>query len=208
MGLSRFIADVRAASHAIPVQLVYRVHASPGRLRFRLPWLHDSPDEPAATIAEALAGIDGVLEVRVRVLTGSVLVLYDPEIVGEAGITRELLGAVHVGHVTARGQESEADYELMMREVERRGSAVSRTLVATVEALHADFLHLTGGRVSLASASALTMLAVGLGRFAATREVDLPPWHQLLWYAYQTFKDVQERYAVGQKVHLDGDGQR
>ena len=32
MGLSRFIADVRAASHAIPVQLVYRVLASPGRL--------------------------------------------------------------------------------------------------------------------------------------------------------------------------------
>ncbi len=200
MGARSFVEDVRLAAREDPVRLVYRAHASPGRLRFRLTWLGDFPDE-AAPLAEALAALRGVVEVRVRDRTGSVLVLYDPDFVDEAEVTRALLVAVHADHVSEYGRESAADLDLMLRDADERGSAISRVLVDTVEGLHVDFLRLTGGRVSLASASALTMLAAGLGRLVGREELELPPWHQLIWYAYQTFKDVQERYAAGRKVH-------
>jgi hypothetical protein len=201
--VSSFIADLRAAAHEDPVRLVYRAHASPGRLRFRLTWLRDFPSE-GEPVADALSAIAGVVQVRVRTFTGSVLVLYDPDFVDEGRITRALLDAVHVDHVTEHGHETQEDLDLLLKDADERGSAISRALVATVEALHIDFLRLTGGRVSIASASALTMLAAGFGRLASTEELELPSWHQLLWYAYQTFKDVQERYAAGRKVHPNG----
>ena len=47
------------------------------------------------------------------------------------------------------------------------------------------------------------MFLAGIGRLASTRDLDVPPWHQLIWYAYQTFKDVQDRYASGHKVHAE-----
>ena len=203
MSAAAFIDDVRAASRADPVRLVYRAHGSPGRLRFRLTWLRDFPHE-AAPVADALSALDGVVEVRVRAFTGSVLVLYDPDFVDEAHVARALLEAARVDHVSEYGRESEADLDLLLRDADDRGSAISRLLVNTVEALHIDFLRLTRGRVSLASASALAMLAAAVGRLASTEDLELPPWHQLIWYAYQTFKDVQERYAVGRRVHPNG----
>jgi hypothetical protein len=202
MGASSFFAEVRAAAHEDPVRIVYRVHGSPGRLRYRLTWLRDSPAE-AAQLAEVLSAVAGVVEARVRALTGSVLVLYDPDFVDEPEIVRALLDATGCDHVTELRHESPADLDQMLRDAEDRGSAVSRALVNTVEALHTDFLRFTRGRVSLASASALTMLAVGIGELASTKDIEMPKWHQLLWYAYQTFKDVQERYAAGHRVHVE-----
>lgn len=204
MSLGSFVADVRAALAADPqVRLVYRAHGCPGRVRFHLSWLAQLRDE-ADPIADALSRLDGVVETRVRPFTGSVLVLYDPDFIDEARITSALLTVTGVGHVSVAGHESQADLDLMLRDADERGSAISRHLVAAGEALHGDFLRFTRGRVSLASASALTMLALAVGRFAATDDVELPTWHQLAWYAYQTFKDVQDRYAAGHRVHRDG----
>lgn len=202
MGVASFVAEVRAASVEDPVRIVYRAHGSPGRVRFRLTWLRDFPAQ-AAPIADALSAVDGVVEVRVRELTGSVLVLFDPGVTDEAAVTAALLGATSCTHVCEYGREPEEDLDRLLHDADDRGSAVSRALVSTVEALHTDFLRMTGGRISLASASALVMLAGGVGRLASTDHLELPPWHQLIWYAYQTFKDVQERYASGRKVHTD-----
>jgi copper chaperone CopZ len=200
MSLASFVADVRAALTADPVRLVYRAHGCPGRVRFRLTWLGDFRDE-AERIAEALSRLDGVVEVRVRAVTGSVLVLYDPDFIDEARVTSALLSVTGVDHVSVAGHESPADRDLMLHDADERGSAISRQLVAAVEALHTDFLRFTHGRVSMASASALTMLALAIGRFAASEDFELPTWHQLAWYAYQTFKDVQDRYSAGHQVH-------
>ncbi len=199
-----FFADVRAASIEDPVRLVYRAHASPGRLRFRLTWLRDFPDE-GQRVADALSAIPGVVVVRVRSLTGSVLVLYDPDHVGEERVTRTLLDVVHLDHVSEYGRETPEDLDALMRDADERGSAISRVLVDTVEALHNDFLRMTGGRISLSSAAALVMGASAIGRLVSTEDLELPPWHQLMWYAYQTFKDVQERYAEGHVVHPEPD---
>jgi heavy-metal-associated domain-containing protein len=202
MGALRFIDDVRAASHEEPVRIIYRVHSCPGRVRYRLTWLRDFPGE-GARIADRLSAFGGVVEVRVRELTGSVLVFYDPDFVDETNVARVLLGATNCDHVTEAGHETPEDLERMLRDADERGSAISRALVATVEGLHTDFLRKTGGRVSLASASALLMLAAGFGRLGSAQGLELPPWHQLIWYAYNTFKDVQERYSAGHTVHKD-----
>jgi hypothetical protein len=200
MAFAGFIDDVRAASREEPVRLIYRDHASPGRLRFRLTWLRDFPDE-APPLADALSAVEGVVQARVRPFTGSVLVLYDPDFTDEDSVTCALLAATGCDHCCLRGGESKDDLDRLLRDAEVRGSAISRALVATVEQLHIDFLRLTGGRISLASASALGMLAAGISKLVSTEDLELPPWHQLIWYAYQTFKDVQERYASGHKVH-------
>jgi hypothetical protein len=202
MGALRFIDDVRAASHEEPVHIVYRVHSCLGRVRYRLTWLRDFPGE-GTHIADRLSAFGGVVEVRVRPLTGSVLVFYDPDFVDETNVTSVLLDAAGCSHITEPGHETPEDLDGMLRDADERGSAISRALVSTVEGLHTDFLRKTGGRISLASASALFMLVAGFGKLGSTQEFELPPWHQLIWYAYNTFKDVQERYSAGHMVHKD-----
>jgi hypothetical protein len=59
--------------------MIYRsmlVHASRGRLRFRLASLKNNP-EAARLIEECLAGTPGILQVVPNTLTGTLLVLYD-----------------------------------------------------------------------------------------------------------------------------------
>jgi copper chaperone CopZ len=56
----------------------YYCHHVPGRIRVKLPSLRQEPTE-AARVENLLQGIAGVTAVHVKVLTGSVVVRYDPD---------------------------------------------------------------------------------------------------------------------------------
>ncbi|MGN6104347.1 MAG: HMA2 domain-containing protein, partial [Kofleriaceae bacterium] len=58
---------------------VQAAHAIPGRTRLRTPVLRTSR-ELVEQVAETLAAVPGVHEVRARPYTGSILVEHDPEI--------------------------------------------------------------------------------------------------------------------------------
>jgi hypothetical protein len=194
-----FVADVRAASHRDPARLIYPAHASPGRLRFRLTWLRDAPAE-ARPLADALSSLSGVAQVRVRAFTGSVLVLYDPDHVDAERITRALLDATHLDHVTISGQETAEDLDRILHEADDNGSAVSRAMVECLEGLHIDFLRLTGGRLSLGSFAAIGLLGSSAARLFG-EDVELPPWYQLAWWGFKSLQDVHKR-AIARRIGL------
>jgi hypothetical protein len=78
------------------------VHAIPGRVRLKIISLRDNP-ELAREIRARLAGLQGIRRVEANPLTGSLLVLYDPEeITSLAGGFSTALGALNarVGNVT------------------------------------------------------------------------------------------------------------
>lgn len=193
-----------------PPRLVYRVHESPGRLRFRAAWLHDRPDE-ATALADRLAELDGVARVRVRAFTGSVLLLFDPTVTDTAQVTAGLLAATGVGNVTVAGQETREEVRRLIQDATERGSELSRVAVRVFEQLHVDFLRLTGGRVSFGAAMAMAMWAGAAARVAASDELELPPWHQLAWLGFRSFFELEQR-AIEQVVDpldtLDGSGDR
>src|SRR4051812_10677524 len=89
-------------------RLAYVVHELPGRIRYRLRWLRDEP-EIAPRLADALAALDGVADVEVKLFTGSVWVGFDPERTRAELVTRELLRAAGLRRLTRPGAETEEE---------------------------------------------------------------------------------------------------
>ena len=68
--------------------MTYYLHSVPGRLRVKIPHLRQRPAE-AAAIREVLR-IDGIHEVKIKHLTGSVVVHYDSAQLSEGRIVQAL----------------------------------------------------------------------------------------------------------------------
>jgi hypothetical protein len=173
-----------------PPRLIYRVHESRGRLRFRLTWLHDRPDD-AGAIARALADGEGVLAVRVRAYTGSVLLLFDPRLTDGAKLERALLSATGVAHLSVPGQEKSDDVAAIIKHADEQGSDLAHALSACARQLHVDFLRLTGGRVSLGVLASLGLWAGAALRVVASGRLGPPEWHQMLWWGLRTFSEIE-----------------
>jgi copper chaperone CopZ len=73
--------------------MTYYLHSVPGRLRVKIPQLRHRP-AMAAVIGEALS-FDGVRDVKIKPLTGSVVVHYDPALLDEARILQALAASGH-----------------------------------------------------------------------------------------------------------------
>ena len=67
----------------------YYLHHVPGRLRIRTPFVKNNSDR-AGFIQELLQNIPGVTSASVNIVTGSVLVLYEPNLVSPKTITDTL----------------------------------------------------------------------------------------------------------------------
>ncbi len=79
------------------------VHALRGRLRVKLRAVKRS-DATAAHVEERLTELDGVERVRANPLTGNVLVIYDPDSVGELEILKHLQD---LGYLRPKGSRTE-----------------------------------------------------------------------------------------------------
>jgi hypothetical protein len=170
----------------MPPRIIWPAHDSPGRLRFRLCWLQDHPLEGEA-IADVLTELPGVREVRVRAYTGSVLILYDPERISGERLTRALLVATGVEHLTQHGEESPEDLRGWIEESVREGSVLTRALAEAGRGLHDDFLRLTEGHASLGTASTLLFWLAAAARAAASGRLELPEWHALIYWGFRSF---------------------
>lgn len=166
-------------NHALHVDVV---HASPGRVRVKLP--REAFGTPTLDRAEeALRGVDGVHEVRVSPASRSVVVSYDPAVlelpallaaVARAGVT--ILPAVPAG-----GPNTHERY--LGRQVNKlAGSANQR-----VEGL-------TGGTIDIR-----LLVPIGLGVLAA-REImrgglHAAPWYTLLWWTFDSYLKLRRPEA-------------
>lgn len=65
--------------------MIHHVHHVPGRLRIRIPALKRNV-EKARVLTKALARVSGVQSVEANLLTGSLLVHYDPRVSNAAAV--------------------------------------------------------------------------------------------------------------------------
>jgi len=163
-------------------RIIRLAHASPGRLRVRLEGLRE--DRTAATsLADHLAGLDGVIDVAVRPRTGSVLCRYD-----EARLDApRLVTAVrrHTGIATVL--RADEPLPVSLRPPLHSSSSLGRAVADIFRGLDRDILYATGGRLDLGALAGLSLLAGGATEIAVTRQIPAPPWFSLAWWAFRTF---------------------
>lgn len=163
-------------------RILRRVHASPGRLRLRLPWLRKAEDE-AAALADVLSQLVGVERVEVRPRTGSVLCLYDEE--------RLAADAIAEAVCAQTGAIELAPGEAPPLPRRRRASALGRVLARSAAGINEDILDASGGSLDLGTLAALGFLALGAGEVAVTRTLPIPQWSSLAWWAFRTFTEFE-----------------
>ncbi len=180
-------------------RVIQRVHAIPGRLRLRLGWLRETPDE-AEPLADALAELDPSMEVRVRPWTGSVLCSFDPERLGEDRILRAVRRHTQVAIVVQSGErspEAEAEYARVREEEEGSVSSIRLRVGEAFRELNREVLHVTEGRLDLGALTGLGFLGVGAAEIATARTLPAPPWFNLAWWAFRTFT-ISDRGTDGE----------
>jgi hypothetical protein len=173
-----------------PPRIIYVAHDSPGRVRYRLSWLRDHRDEGSA-IADALSELAGVDEVQVRPYTGSVLVSYDPAHTELAPIRAALCAATGVPDVTLPGHETPEQLRQLLRGSLDEGSHLSQAAGKAFQGMNVDVLRLTGGRLSLGGLASLGLTVAGVTRLLASGRIELPEWHQLLWWGFRSFAELE-----------------
>ncbi len=167
-------------------RIIRLAHSVPGRLRLRLAWLHDQPEE-AVPLAERLALLDRSIDVRIRPWTGSVLCSYDPERLEEEAIITCVRRHTRVAIVLRAGEthlETEAEYRRASRPA---ASSIRRSVFDAFGELNRGVLRSTDGRLDLGALAGLGFLAVGAAEIARSRALPAPPWFNLAWWAYRTF---------------------
>lgn len=173
-----------------PPRIIYLAHESPGRARYRLTWLRDHREE-ATPVADALSELDGVDEVQVRPYTGSVLVTYDPARSDAAAIRAALCAAAGVAEVTLPGHETPEQIRAILRGSFEDGSQLSQAAVKAFQGLNVDVLRLSQGRVSFGSLTSLSMWIGAAAKVLSSGRIELPEWHQLLWWGFRSFAELE-----------------
>ncbi|HVI95172.1 MAG TPA: hypothetical protein VM753_14260 [Anaeromyxobacter sp.] len=162
------------------------VHAIPGRIRLRIAGIRKKREE-AAKAARSVALVAGVAEIRVRPFTGTFIVSYDPARADAeriAGALRDAAGAVAILSQGERPPREQASPEAA-------GSRVGRAVVEAFREVNEDLLRRTGGGVDLAVLATATLLAVSGAEVVARKKLSAPPWFNLVWWGFQTFRHVE-----------------
>jgi hypothetical protein len=179
-------------------RVIWIAHASPGRLRLRLPWLR--ADHAAATaLADHIAGRPGVIEVAVRPRTGSVLCRYDARRTNAGKLIAAVQRETRVATVLRPG----AAVPAATRAARPPGSSVGRALVEAFRGLDEDIHAATSGRVDLGTLAGLGLLTAGAAEVAVTRKLPAPPWFSLAWWAFRTFTMFEPGAPVVPPPHDD-----
>jgi hypothetical protein len=164
------------------VQIAHRLAE---RTRLRSPQLRN--DLPACEcVADALAAIGGVREVRARPYTGSVLVLHADDIAAPAlaEITARVLD---VTTVLTPGEPLPLDTDVPPL------ASIARTLASVVREIDADVRRSSEGAVDLGTLVTLGFFGAGALDVAASGQLPLPPWFQLAWWGFRTFMTTEQQ---------------
>lgn len=154
-------------------------HHLPERTRLRSPVLRKTP-AACTRLADALAAVPGVREVRIRPYTGSALILHDPGIALDA-LTEVASGALDGARVLAHGEAPPLSAAVPAF------STLRQKLAALARELDRDIRRSSDGSVDLGTLATLGLVSAGAAGVAATGELPMPPWFNLAWWAYRTF---------------------
>lgn len=176
------------------VRYLQIVHAIPGRTRLRCPALREHPDQ-VVCVADALAAVAGVHEVKVRPYTGSILVLHEPAVL-PATLVEAAQQVLACERVVARGESPPPD------KFAPELSKIARLAAEAFRDLDREMLRRSEGSLDLGVLATLGFLGAGAVQLAIEREVELPQWFNLAWWGYRTFmtNELDEIESVGERT--------
>ena len=166
-------------------RIINVAHSSAGRLRLRLSWLRDVPEE-APLLADRLASLNGMIEAAVRPRTGSVLCQYDPERLDEARIVAAVQRHTQVSVIVRPGEESPPP-EPESASSGAPASSLARAVAQSFTAMNQQVLAATDGRLDVGILTSLGFITAGAAEVVVTRQLPAPPWFNLAWWAVRTF---------------------
>jgi hypothetical protein len=160
------------------------VHHLPDRTRLRTPVVRRDPDA-CARVADELAAIPGVREVRVRPYTGSILIAHEPHVT--AGVLAETARRVlDCTQILAPGERPPLDTHVPPF------SSAARKLAATMREIDRDILRSTDGTVDLGTLATLGLFGAGAFEVVTNRELAMPRWFNLAWWGFRTFVTTEQ----------------
>lgn len=162
-------------------------HHLPERTRLRSPALRRDP-AACERVADVLAAVSGVREVRVRPYTGSVLILHDDGLA--IGALTEAAGrALGGARILAIGEAPP------LADAVPAFSSLRGKLVAIAHEIDREIRRGSDGSLDLGTLATLGFAGAGAFKVAATGELPAPPWFNLAWWAYRTFMTTHHAHA-------------
>lgn len=161
-------------------------HALPGRIRLQVERLKGAPGL-ASQLAERLSQVPGIKEAVANPLTGSLLVLYDPEALKAPASLLPL-------SETLTELFPDLDLEQLPRLLDSPrvvhhgpGSSLTAEIVNFFSALNARVAAATGGLADLKALVPLALIFLGLRALAASDKVTRPAWYDFFWFGFSIF---------------------
>jgi hypothetical protein len=179
--------------------VIHIVHFLPGRLRVKIDKVrHNAPF--AEEIQCALTTLRGVHHVEVNPVTGSVLVHYDPLIMGSLHSLEALAETLGLFLDRAALERLEDRLRTSANGV-NSGAPVS--LGAGVEAffghLNAGVTQATGGWGDLRALVPLTLFFLGVRSLLLVENTAFPSWYDYFWFAFGTFMALYAKSPAEEK---------
>ena len=168
------------------------IHHLPERTRLRTPVLRKDP-AACERLADRLADVQGVREVKIRPYTGSVLVEHSPTVTVSllVSTTRGVLG---LERVLAAGEPEPLEEEVPPL------SSIARQLAVVMRQLDRDIRRATDGFSDLGTLATLAFLAAGAAGVITSEELPLPPWFNLAWWGFRTFVTLEQEEINAEEV--------
>lgn len=163
------------------------VHFTPGRLRVRMARLKDNP-ALAQQMQTLLADVDGVDDVKVNPLTGSLLLHYDPAQTESLNI---LLGAAErFGLLPSDFDKAQLRTWLDAHHNGHQGTAphpLRDEIIALFRTANRKVNQATGGTSDLSVLVPISFVLAGLLKLLFIKKTPTPAWYEFLWFGFNLF---------------------
>jgi Heavy metal associated domain 2 len=160
------------------------VHAMPGRIRVKISRLKGNP-VVAREIEAQLSDVQGIQRVEVNLVTGSVLVFYDPEQMAPSDSLFSLAGTFAALFPGLNPSELQAWLTSSHDEPNGQFSVADRISMC-FGSLNQTVGRSTGG-LDLRLLLPLILFFFGVRGLLMAEKVAFPTWYDLLWFAFGTF---------------------
>jgi hypothetical protein len=103
--------------------------------------------------------------------------------------------------VTLPGHETPAQIRQILRGSFDEGSELSQAAVKAFQGINVDVLRMTSGRVSLGAMTSLSMWIGAAAKVLASGRIELPEWHQMLWWGFRSFSELEGDAIASASAH-------
>jgi Heavy metal associated domain 2 len=166
-----------------PDRFIQVVHTLPGRTRFLLPWLRRDLEQ-ANRLAEALASVPGMKEVKIRPYTGTVLCQHQAADFSLDPVLQVMREQTGVQQVVQPGEPLPVP---RLPDGAMSKGIVAHELATMFNDLDDDVLRATQGNIDLGTLVTVAFVTAGALQIALRKQVPAPPWFTLGWWGFRTF---------------------